>query len=97
MQDLTPFRQAVPSRDAAAGERGPAAVWAVGLAKSCGQTVALHGLDLHVAAGETVAPLGAERGRENYRDRLAAGPAGPGRGPGPGWVRHACEFDACAG
>ena len=35
-----------------------AAVWAVGLAKSYGPTVALAGLDLHVAAGETVALLG---------------------------------------
>src|SRR6516162_8333744 len=34
------------------------AVWAVGLAKSYGPTVALAGLDLRVAAGETVALLG---------------------------------------
>ena len=34
------------------------AVWALGLAKSYGPTVALAGLDLHVAAGETVALLG---------------------------------------
>ena len=34
------------------------AVWAVGLAKSYGSTVALTGLDLHVATGETVALLG---------------------------------------
>jgi len=34
------------------------AVWAVGLAKSYGPTVALADLDLHVAAGETVALLG---------------------------------------
>ena len=34
------------------------AVWAAGLAKSYGPTVALAGLDLHVAAGETVALLG---------------------------------------
>jgi ABC-2 type transport system ATP-binding protein len=34
------------------------AVWATGLARSYGPTVALAGLDLHVAAGETVALLG---------------------------------------
>src|ERR1700749_1389478 len=34
------------------------AVWAAGLAKSYGPTVALAGLDLHVPAGETVALLG---------------------------------------
>jgi ABC-2 type transport system ATP-binding protein len=34
------------------------AVWTVGLAKSYGATVALTGLDLHVAVGETVALLG---------------------------------------
>ena len=33
-------------------------MWAAGLAKSYGPTVALAGLDLHVAAGETVALLG---------------------------------------
>ena len=37
---------------------GQAAVQAAGLAKSYGSTVALAGLDLHVAAGETVALLG---------------------------------------
>ena len=51
---------------AAQPERGTArqacedrpAVCAAGLAKSYGPTVALAGLDLHVAAGETVALLG---------------------------------------
>jgi ABC-2 type transport system ATP-binding protein len=41
-----------------AAQAGQAAVLAAGLAKSYGPTVALAGLDLHVAAGETVALLG---------------------------------------
>ena len=41
-----------------AAQADQAAVLAAGLAKSYGSTVALAGLDLHVAAGETVALLG---------------------------------------
>ena len=47
---------AAPGRGAA--QPGQPAVLAAGLAKSYGPTVALAGLDLDVASGETVALLG---------------------------------------
>ena len=49
---------AAQPRTARRADEGRHAVWAAGLAKSYGPTVALAGLDLHVAAGETVALLG---------------------------------------
>ena len=52
-----PVPQLTPGAAPHAGGDRPA-VWAVGLAKSYGPTVALAGLDLQVAAGETVALLG---------------------------------------
>ena len=60
-----------------AGEGGPA-VQAAGLAKSYGPTVALTGLDLHVAAGETVALLG---------------PNEPGKSTTIGWLWPAVRPD----
>jgi ABC-2 type transport system ATP-binding protein len=52
----TPTPAALPQPTAAPADQ--AAIAAAGLAKSYGSTVALAGLDLHVAAGETVALLG---------------------------------------
>ena len=52
----TPTPAALPQPTAAPADQ--AAIAAAGLAKSYGPTVALAGLDLHVAAGETVALLG---------------------------------------
>jgi ABC-2 type transport system ATP-binding protein len=52
----TPTPTALPQPMAAPADQ--AAIAAAGLAKSYGSTVALAGLDLHVAAGETVALLG---------------------------------------
>lgn len=62
----------------AAGDRP--AVWAVGLAKSYGSTVALAGLDLHVAAGETVALLGPNGAGKTTTIGLLLGLLSPGRG-----------------
>jgi len=56
------------------------AVWAVGLAKSYGPTVALAGLDLHVAAGETVALLGPNGAGKSTAIGLLLGLLSPGRG-----------------
>jgi ABC-2 type transport system ATP-binding protein len=55
--DSIPAPQPTPGPAQTAGE-DRSAVWAAGLAMSYGSTVALAGLDLHVAAGETVALLG---------------------------------------
>ena len=55
--DPSPAAQPEQERVQRASEDRPA-VWAAGLAKSYGPTVALAGLDLQVAAGETVALLG---------------------------------------
>jgi ABC-type Fe3+/spermidine/putrescine transport system ATPase subunit len=51
-----PAGQAVPEPGPA--RSGQSSIWTAGLAKSYGPTVALAGLDLHVAAGQTVALLG---------------------------------------
>ena len=56
------------------------AVWAAGLAKSFGPTVALAGLDLHVAAGETVALLGPNGAGKTTTIGLLLGLLSPGRG-----------------
>ena len=55
--DPIPAAQPEPTAAQQACEDRPA-VWAAGLAKSYSPTAALAGLDLHVAAGETVALLG---------------------------------------
>jgi ABC-2 type transport system ATP-binding protein len=62
----------------AAGDRP--AVWAVGLAKSYGPTVALVDLDLEVAAGETVALLGPNGAGKTTTIGLLLGLLAPGRG-----------------
>ena len=56
------------------------AVWAAGLAKSYGPTVALAGLDLHVAAGETVALLGPNGAGKSTTIGLLLGLLHPDRG-----------------
>jgi ABC-2 type transport system ATP-binding protein len=56
------------------------AVWAAGLAKSYGPTVALAGLDLHVAAGETVALLGPNGAGKTTTIGLLLGLLSPGGG-----------------
>jgi len=53
---------------------------AVGLGKSYGSTVALAGLDLHVAAGETVALLGPNGAGKTTTVGLLLGLLSPGRG-----------------
>jgi ABC-2 type transport system ATP-binding protein len=58
----------------------PPAVSAVGLAKSYGSTVALAGLDLHVAAGETVALLGPNGAGKTTTIGLLLGLLSPGAG-----------------
>jgi ABC-2 type transport system ATP-binding protein len=55
-------------------------VWAVGLAKSYGPTVALAGLDLRVAAGETVALLGPNGAGKTTTIGLLVGLLNPSRG-----------------
>jgi len=62
-----------------ASESRPA-VWAAGLAKSYGPTVALAGLDLHVAAGETVALLGPNGAGKSTTIGLLLGLLYPDRG-----------------
>src|SRR5215469_6075999 len=56
------------------------AVWATGLARSYGPTMALAGLDLHVAAGETVALLGPNGAGKTTTIGLLLGLLTPGRG-----------------
>jgi ABC-2 type transport system ATP-binding protein len=56
------------------------AVWTVGLTKSYGSTVALAGLDLHVAPGETVALLGPNGAGKTTTIGLLLGLLNPGRG-----------------
>jgi ABC-2 type transport system ATP-binding protein len=56
------------------------AIWAVGLAKSYGPTVALADLDLHVAAGETVALLGPNGAGKSTTIGLLLGLLAPGGG-----------------
>lgn len=58
----------------------PPAVRATGLAKSYGSTVALAGLDLHVAAGEAVALLGPNGAGKTTTIGLLLGLLSPGRG-----------------
>jgi ABC-2 type transport system ATP-binding protein len=55
-------------------------VWASGLAKSYGPTVALAGLDLHVAVGETVALLGPNGAGKTTTIGLLLGLLSPGAG-----------------
>jgi len=55
-------------------------VWAAGLAKSYGPTVALAGLDLNVAAGETVALLGPNGAGKTTTIGLLLGLLSPGQG-----------------
>jgi ABC-2 type transport system ATP-binding protein len=55
-------------------------VWAAGLAKSYGPTVALAGLDLHMAAGETVALLGPNGAGKTTTISLLLGLLTPSRG-----------------
>jgi ABC-2 type transport system ATP-binding protein len=55
-------------------------VWASGLVKSYGPTVALAGLDLHVAAGETVALLGPNGAGKSTTIGLLLGLLSPARG-----------------
>ena len=62
----------------ASGDRP--AVWASGLVKSYGPTVALAGLDLHVAAGETVALLGPNGAGKSTTIGLLLGLLSPARG-----------------
>jgi len=61
-------------------DEGRLAVWTAGLAKSYGPTVALAGLDLHVAAGETVALLGPNGAGKTTTIGLLLGLLSPGHG-----------------
>ena len=63
------------------------AVWAVGLGKSYGPVVALAGLDLHVAAGETVALLGPNGAGKTTIIGLLLDLLRPGRGQAPVYGR----------
>ena len=58
----------------------PPAIRASGLAKSYGPTVALAGLDLHVATGETVALLGPNEAGKTTTIGLLLGLLTPSRG-----------------
>jgi ABC-type multidrug transport system ATPase subunit len=76
------------------------------LAKSYGPTVALAGLDLHVAAGETVALLGPNGAGKTTTIGLLLGLLSPGRGQvqvygrprrrrsRPGWSAPCCRTPA---
>jgi ABC-2 type transport system ATP-binding protein len=77
--DPIPAGQPEPETARQAGDDRPA-VWAVGLAKSYGSTVALAGLDLHVAAGETVALLGPNGAGKSTTIGLLLGLLHPDRG-----------------
>ena len=74
-----PPAQPGPETAQQADEDRPA-VHAVGLVKSYGSTVALAGLDLHVAAGETVALLGPNGAGKTTTIGLLLGLLAPGRG-----------------
>jgi ABC-2 type transport system ATP-binding protein len=77
--DFIPAPQLTPgAAQAAGGDR--LAVRAAGLAKSYGPTVALAGLDLHVAAGETVALLGPNGAGKSTTIGLLLGLLSPGAG-----------------
>jgi ABC-2 type transport system ATP-binding protein len=71
--------QLTPGPAQTAGEDRPA-VGPAGLAKSYGSTVALAGLDLHVAAGETVALLGPNGAGKTTTIGLLVGLLTPGGG-----------------
>jgi len=73
-----PAREPEPARVWPASEGRPAAC--AGLAESCGLTVALAGLDLHVAAGETVELLGPNGAGKSATIGLLLGLLHPGRG-----------------
>jgi ABC-2 type transport system ATP-binding protein len=75
-----PIPAAQPGPAALQASRDRPAVWAAGLAKSYGPTVALAGLDLHVAAGETVALLGPNGAGKTTTIGLLLGLLSPGRG-----------------
>jgi ABC-2 type transport system ATP-binding protein len=68
-----------PAAARQANEDRPA-VWAAGLGKSYGTTVALADLDLHVAAGETVALLGPNGAGKTTTIGLLLGLLSPGSG-----------------
>jgi len=77
--DTIPAAQPEPGTARQACEDRPA-VCAAGLAKSYGPTVALAGLDLHVAAGETVALLGPNGAGKSTTIGLLLGLLHPDRG-----------------
>ena len=77
--DPIPAGEPEPGSVRQASESRPA-VWAAGLAKSYGPTVALAGLDLHVAAGETVALLGPNGAGKSTTIGLLLGLLYPDRG-----------------
>ena len=77
--DPIPAAQPGPGAALQASRDRPA-VWAAGLAKSYGPTVALAGLDLQVAAGETVALLGPNGAGKTTAIGLLLGLLSPGRG-----------------
>jgi ABC-2 type transport system ATP-binding protein len=74
----TPTPAALPQPMAAPADQ--AAIAAAGLAKSYGSTAALAGLDLHVAAGETVALLGPNGAGKSTTIGLLLGLLSPDRG-----------------
>ena len=77
--DPIPTSQPEPEAARQAGGEQPA-IRAAGLAKSYGPTVALAGLDLHVAAGETVALLGPNGAGKTTTIGLLVGLLHPDRG-----------------
>ena len=77
--DPIPTTQPEPETARQASEDQPA-VRAAGLVKSYGPTVALAGLDLHVATGETVALLGPNGAGKTTNIGLLLGLLSPGRG-----------------
>ena len=77
--DPIPAAQPGPGAALQASRDRPA-VWAAGLAKSYGPTVALAGLDLQVAAGETVALLGPNGAGKTTTIGVLLGLLSPGRG-----------------
>ena len=77
--DPIPITQPEPETARQASGDQPA-VRAAGLVKSYGPTVALAGLDLHVATGETVALLGPNGAGKTTNIGLLLGLLSPGRG-----------------
>ena len=74
-----PAREPEPARVWPGSEGRPAA-WAAGLAEFYGLTVALAGIDLHVAAGEIVALLGSNGAGKSATIGLLLGLLHPDRG-----------------